>query len=449
MNRIIAALIFCFMIATAVAIAVGARVMFDLPAAASILVGMGLLLVFALTQGYAVQRRNYAKLEDDMADVLAMVDDWHIANDKWNRRLDVSEERIDKLVDDRKRTHDFQARADISEVSALIKDMVDAIGDVDMRLQNHGRLLDMLPSQSTVVKPKALVEPSEHIFDDELGVPEEVEPEPIIDDAERIRALRRAINANSIEISYQSVVQLPSRTAKARYATAQIIVPGEDDPYELSKLASENGLMPCVDLLVLSQAARTVSSSPQDKINMICPLSVESLLPNPFSEAFEETLEAHRDIASKIILEFPDTSVTAQLVSTPKDAETTALRARLKRYSRWGYRYTLAKNFSMGLSADYAMLSELGFRYVRMDGAPLVAATAALERGERLQIDLHPTDFANLVGRYGMELIISGLDGEASVLDSLELNPPLGMGAAFGTIEELQRQKAPRKRRAS
>ena len=48
-----------------------------------------------------------------------------------------------------------------------------------------------------------------------------------------------------------------------------------------------------------------------------------------------------------------------------------------------------------------------------------------------------------------MELIISGLEGEASVLDSLELNPPLGMGAAFGTIEELQRQKAPRKRRAS
>ncbi len=448
MNRIIAALIFCFMIATAVAIAVGARVMFDLPASASILVGLGLLLVFALTQGLMMQRRNYAKLEDDMAEVMALLDDWHLASQNWNRRLNVSEERIDKLADDRNHTHDYQARADIAEVSALIKDMVDAIGDVDMRLQNHGRLLDMLPSQSSAPKPKALVEPSEHIFEDEKPELKE-EQVPEVDNTERLAALRRAINANSIEIAYQSVVQLPSRSAKAQYAVADIIVPGEEDLYQLKRLASENGLMPCIDLLVLSQAARTVSSSPENRINLICPLSVDSLLANPFSDAFEETLEAHRDIAAKVILEFPETSVTAQLVSSPKNAETTALRARLKRYARWGYRYTLAKNFAMGLSADYAMLNELGFRYVRMDAAPLIDANAALERGERIQIDLHPSDFADLVARYGMELIVSGLADEQLVLETLELNPPFGMGTTFGSLEDLQKQSAPSKRRAS
>lgn len=436
MDRIIAALIFCFMLATALAIAVGTRVIFDLPDIASVIIGSALLLIFSLTQGYAVQRRQHGRLERQISEVADKLESIHRSRNSWNTRLQVCEERLDLLAEDRAVTQDIQARTDIAELSALIRDMVDAMGDVDLRLQNHGRLLTSLPSQQVVEKPAAVQKP-----DTDQSAAQAVESSD--KSAERLSALRRALNSNAITLDYSPVVRLPRRQIWAHYTEAELNVPGESDQMLLRQVASENGLLPCIDLLMLSQAARgPKSDNPDEEVApVICPLSLESLRPNPFSEAFEEALETQRDQAHNIILEFPDTAMTSQLAANARDSESTALRARLKRYARWGYRYSLAKNARVGLAADYGMLAELGFRYVRISAKPMIAALNAIDQGEKAHFDLHPADLSGLVARYAMDLIISGLHDEKMVLEALELNAPYGTGFAF--------QVKPAARRAS
>lgn len=426
MDRIIATLIFCFMLATAMAIAVGARTIFDLPLLASILIAGFLLLIFSLTQGLAVQRKHHTRLQADIKnlseEVNAVHDDWS----SWNSRLRVCEERVDLLAEDLGKAEDYQARADIAELSALIKDIVDAMGDVDIRLQNHGRLLTSLPSQRPTEAPVAKPTP-----DPDISAADAIEDRNV--DATKLSALRRALNSNAVSFEYEAVVHMPRRQIWASFATANVQVPGERDQAALRKVAAENGLLPCIDLLTLSQAgkANTVKTTDGQAAPVICQLNLESLIPNPFSDAFEEALETQRDDAHNIILEFPDRAIASQLAANARDSESTALRARLRRYARWGYSYSLHKNARVGLAADYGMLAELGFRYVRISAQPLITALIAIDKGERTPLDLHPADLAGLTGRYGMELIIGGLENEAMVLDALELNAAYAMGYAF------------------
>lgn len=442
MDRIIAALIFCFMLATALAIAVGARVVFDLPDIASIVIGGALLLIFSLTQGVAVQRRHHGRLENQISDIADTLESIHRSRHSWNTRLQVCEERLDLLIEDRANSQDVQARADIAELGALIKDMVDAMGDVDLRLQNHGRLLTSLPSQqpSQPPQPAPVSEKPEVQLPAQANraepIPEENEQQILQErdlKAERLSALRRALNSNAITLDYSPVVRLPRRQVWAHYTQAELNVPGETDQMMLRQIAADNGLMPCIDLLMLSQAARGPKSEAPDQETapVICPISLESFRPNPFSEALEEALESQRDQSQNIILEFPDTAMTSQLAANARDSESTALRARLKRYARWGYRYSLEKNARVGLAADYGMLAELGFRYVRISAKPLIAAVNAIDNGEKAHFDLHPLDLSGLVARYAMDLIVSGLHDEKMVLEALELNASYATGLAF------------------
>lgn len=426
MDRIIATLIFCFMLATAIAIAVGAREIFELPIIPTFLVGTALLLIFSLMQGLSVQRRHHIRLETDIAD---LADDLTTAQqnwDAWNARLKVCEERVDLLAEGLGIASDFQARTDIAELSALIQDMVEAMGDVDIRLQNHGRLLTSLPSQRQAdipaVKPAADPDQSavDAIEDRNVG-------------ASRLSALRRALNSNAIAFEYQPVVRLPRRQIWAGFARASVQVPGERDQEFLRQLAVENGLLPCIDLLTLSQAGKgsPVNRADGDKAPVICQLNLESLLPNPFSDAFEEALETQRDNAGNFILEFPDTAIAGKLAANARDGDSTALRAKLRRYARWGYTYAMHKNTRIGLAADYGMYAELGFRYIRVSAKPLITALNAIEKGEKPQFDLHPADLSGLLSRYGLELIVSELEDEAMVLEALELNAAFATGFAF------------------
>ncbi len=414
------------MLATALAVAIGAREIFDLPIIPTVLVGGVLLLVFSLMHGLSVQRRHHIRLETDIADLADEVTDADKNWSTWNSRLKVCEERVDLLAEGLGTASDYQARTDIAELSALIRDVVDAMGDVDIRLQNHGRLLTSLPSQRQADVSAAKPPP-----DPDQSAADAVEDRNV--NATRLSALRRALNGNAVAFDYEPVVRLPRRQIWAGFARASVQVPGERDQKSLRQLAAENGLLPCIDLLTLSQAGKgsPVKLANGEKAPVICQLNLESLLPNAFSDAFEEALETQRDNAGNIILEFPDRAITGKLAANARDSESTALRAKLRRYARWGYSYALHKNTRIGLAADYGMFAELGFRYIRISAKPLIAALNAIEKGEKPQVDLHPVDLSGLVSRYGLELIIGDLENEAMVLEALELNAASAMGFAF------------------
>jgi len=70
-------------------------------------------------------------------------------------------------------------------------------------------------------------------------------------------------------------------------------------------------------------------------------------------------------------------------------------------------------------------LAERGFRFIK------VPATLLLSRTGAAQGDIHPADFSDLLGRYGIDLIAERIESEGTVVDLLDYDVRFGQGFLF------------------
>ena len=70
-------------------------------------------------------------------------------------------------------------------------------------------------------------------------------------------------------------------------------------------------------------------------------------------------------------------------------------------------------------------LAERGFRFVKVPAALLLARAAAP------QGDIHPADFSDLLGRFGIDLIAERIESEGMVVDLLDYDVRFGQGFLF------------------
>src|SRR5207244_4594081 len=88
----------------------------------------------------------------------------------------------------------------------------------------------------------------------------------------------------------------------------------------------------------------------------------------------------------------------------------------------------LGFRFSMGHVADLRIepreLAERGFRFIKVPAALLLSRTAAAG-------DIHPADFSDLLGRFGIDLIAEKIEGESTVVDLLDYDVRFGQGFLF------------------
>ena len=89
----------------------------------------------------------------------------------------------------------------------------------------------------------------------------------------------------------------------------------------------------------------------------------------------------------------------------------------------------LGFRFSMDHVADLRMepreLAERGFRFVKVPAALLLNRTMAP------QGDIHPADFSDLLGRFGIDLIAERIESEGTVVDLLDYDVRFGQGFLF------------------
>ena len=125
-------------------------------------------------------------------------------------------------------------------------------------------------------------------------------------------------------------------------------------------------------------------------------------------------LEANRVLAPYLVFEFAQGAVREM---GPIEEECIASLADL------GFR------FSMDHVADLRMepreLAERGFRFVKVPAALLLNRTAAP------QGDIHPADFSDLLGRFGIDLIAERIESEGTVVDLLDYDVRFGQGFLF------------------
>jgi cyclic-di-GMP phosphodiesterase TipF (flagellum assembly factor) len=70
-------------------------------------------------------------------------------------------------------------------------------------------------------------------------------------------------------------------------------------------------------------------------------------------------------------------------------------------------------------------LAERGFRFIK------VPATLLLNRVGTASTDIHPADFSDLLGRFGIDLIAERIEAESTVVDLLDYDVRFGQGFLF------------------
>ena len=152
-------------------------------------------------------------------------------------------------------------------------------------------------------------------------------------------------------------------------------------------------------------------------------------------------LEANRVLAPYLVFEFAQNAVRAM---GPIEQECLAALADL------GFRFSM--DHVADLRIEPRELAERGFRFIKVPAALL------LSRAGAPQGDIHPADFSDLLGRFGIDLIAEKIESEGTVVDLLDYDVRFGQGFLFSPprpvrAEVLQgiadRQPAERRRAAA
>jgi cyclic-di-GMP phosphodiesterase TipF (flagellum assembly factor) len=125
-------------------------------------------------------------------------------------------------------------------------------------------------------------------------------------------------------------------------------------------------------------------------------------------------MEANRALAASIVFEFAQTTVRAM---GPMEQESLAGLAQL------GFRFSM--DHVTDLKIEPRELAARGFRFVK------VPATLLLARAAATASDIHPADFSDLLGRFGIDLIAEKIESEGAVVDLLDFDVRFGQGFLF------------------
>jgi cyclic-di-GMP phosphodiesterase TipF (flagellum assembly factor) len=148
-------------------------------------------------------------------------------------------------------------------------------------------------------------------------------------------------------------------------------------------------------------------------IGLFCNLSGSTLTDAGFAQLVE-FMDANRAIAGSLVFEFTQSAVRAM---GPLEHES------LVALAERGFR------FSMDNLADLRVepreLTERGFRFIKVPAALL------LNRVGAASTDIHPADFSDLLGRFGVDLVADRIESENTVVDLLDYDVRFGQGYLF------------------
>jgi len=351
------------------------------------------------------------------------------------RDLATLERRVDGAIE-RTRAATEPLAAEVGELGTLIRQLAETLSDHERKLTEielaeieraeatHARLKPAAPPAppaSAVVPPIA----------ETVSVPPVPEappapapaafvppPAPKVSAGDAMAAtIRSAIDANRVDLYLQPMVTLPQR--KVRYYEALSRLRSDKGDVVLATdflgPADTHGLMPKIDNLVIFRCVQVVRRllSKNREIGLFCNISGSTLTDGSIFPQLLEFLEANRTICSSIVLELPQSSLMS---AGPIELES------LSALAERGYRFSLDN--VTDLRFEPRDLLARGFRYVK------VRADVLLKRVP-VTSDIDPADLADLLRRFGIDLIAERIESEGSVVDLLECGVRFGQGFVF------------------
>lgn len=250
-----------------------------------------------------------------------------------------------------------------------------------------------------------------------------------------------ALNANRVELHLQPIVTLPQRQVKY-YEAFTRLRDGEGNAVEAAAFLPEavlSGQIARIDNLLLFRAIQVIRRLTSRNRNAVlfCNISSVSLVDETFFPGFLEFVKSNRDFADVLVFEFSQNDV-AEMGAMELES--------LNALYDVGFRFSIDRISDMKM--DFNSLAGRGFKYGKLHADYLIG------RREAKHGHIHPSDFGDLLHRYGMELITDHVETESQVLELLDYDVKLAQGNLFSPprpvrAEVLQGAPAPGPRKSA
>ena len=356
----------------------------------------------------SVVGRQLSELSQGGADVARQVAE-------MERRLATMEEKIETALD-RTRAVTDPLTIEIGELGSLVKRLAEAVAGHQASLQ---ALAPLLPKSqetpaseiSTLPAGTATGPADRRALSSGAGAAERIDLGP--------GAIQDAVESNHIDLYLQPIVSLPQRKVRyyealpqLRIKTGGLVVSACD----LVLPAESGGLMPQIDMHVIFRCVALVRRLllKNREIGVFCNLSRTTLTDAAVFPRFLDFMAANRAIAPSLLFQF-----TQHDVRDMGAVEHEGLAALSDR----GFRFSMDHATSLRLEAGE--LAKRGFRYIK------VHADILLKTFRPAPADNRPTSLSDLLGRFGIDLIVDCIEHEASVIELLDCDIRFGQGPLF------------------
>ncbi len=239
--------------------------------------------------------------------------------------------------------------------------------------------------------------------------------------AELKSTLAAALSSDRLELCLQPMVALPQRKTRGYEATLRL--KGEQDDLQtdadLRRIAAATQLDAEYDRVLVDRAVHVlrILRARERDVLLTCTISGTTLGNASFLEMLERLLRQDTGLASGLMLDISDADLRA-LPEAARDAMTGL--------SGKGIRFGL--NRLPHLRLDMVEMAARGIRQVRIAAQTLIEAGQDGEAG----FDIHPADLAEFLQRRGIDLLVSQIASEQTILDLLDFSIPLAIGPLFG-----------------
>ena len=233
-----------------------------------------------------------------------------------------------------------------------------------------------------------------------------------------VELIGKAADANRIELYLQPIVALPQRAV--RYYEALSRLRGEDGDVvpagDFIDVAESAGLLPKLDNLLVFRCVQVLRrlQLKNREVGLFCNVGAPTLSDSVFFRQFLDFMEANRALAKTLIFE-----ITQKAYRAFGPTEHEAMAALAER----GFR------FSIDNLADLRMdPKDLAAHWIRFLKVP---AALLLDPGAAAHSDIHANDLADLLARFGVDLIAERVEDEGTVADLLDYDVRYGQGFVF------------------
>ena len=440
MGRISAVFIAFCMLLIAASVGIVVYASFGFTGVEASVIAIAVMTALVMVNGITGRQRDRSDVGGQIADLSRGTADMARQVSELGRRIIALEGEMAN-VPEKARAATEPLAAEIDELGQLVKELADGVAAHEQMLESA--ISNAMPARAGYAAPypQAYQAPAPQAPAPQAYAPPQAPqpeafdpgadlidsgpvPNPALDDARRRETeamaaqVARAIEGNRLDLYLQPVVTLPQR--KVRYYEALARLRGDDgsmlEPDRFLLPAEAGGLMPAIDNLMVFRSVQVVRrlSTKNREVGLFCNISGSTLADAAMFQEITDFLEANRALAPYVVFEFAQSAVRAM---GPMEQESLASLA------DFGFRFSM--DHVQDLRIEPRELAERGFRFVKVPAELLLSRTA------QPNADIHPADFSDLLGRYGIDLIAERIEREGVVVDLLDYDVRFGQGFLF------------------